>query len=207
MLACAFASVAIASTGWAVYRDQANGFSIAAPTGWVMVPGSRPAALSLAASFEKKGESRKASLVRSFLADNSQSGEDRVVDGVQYPVQTSPMFTDFVLVKDHLPKGLASDQTTLRLIGNAIFDEFAKQSGAKLTTASPRQIRLSSRTVIEFSGAIPAVGFGGRKAGFAFYILLGPNRTEWQIEFRTDSRRLGADASLFRRIAASLHLA
>jgi hypothetical protein len=203
-LSCAIASDAVGATGWTVYRDQVNQFRLATPTGWIMVPGSRQAASRLAASLKRKGKVRQATLVRSYLADNYQSGENRVVDGIQYAIRTSPILTDFFLVKDHLPKSPKSDPTTLRIIAGAIFDGLAKQSGVRMTTKAPRSVRLHGGDGIAFSGTVPAVGFGGRKTGFAFYVLLGPANTEWQLEFRTDSRQLSADGPLFRQIADSL---
>lgn len=203
-VACVLSGVAIAATPWAVYRDSVNQFSVAVPKTWVMVPGLRAAALRLAASYEKKGEARQATLVRSYLADNYQSGENRVLDGIQYPIQTSPILTDFLLVKDHLPQSLKSNQTTLKLIARSIFASLSKAAGVKMNGKSPTSIRLKAGDAMVFSGTVPAVGFGGRRTGFAFYILLGPNRTEWQFEFRTDSRQLRGDVVLFRRIATSL---
>jgi hypothetical protein len=203
-VACLVSGAAPAATAWTVYRDTANGFSISTPKPWVLVPGSRAEAQRLAASYEKKGETRQATLVRAYLADNYQSGEDRVLDGIQFPTRTSPILTDFVFVKDHLPSGMKSDPDTLSLIAQTIFGGLAKQHGIKLNTKAPTDLRLPAGNAIEFSGSGPAEGFGGRRTGFDLYMLLGPARTEWQIEFRTDSTRLGADRPLFRRIAESL---
>jgi hypothetical protein len=204
-VACTLAAGAAAATRWAVYRDTVNQVSIATPAKWVRVPGSRAAALRLIASLRKRGETRQATLVRWYMDDNSQSGEDRIVDGIQYPIRTSPILTDFVLVKSRLPKSLKSDPATLDVIAKAIFVEFLKD-GSRMTTGDPVKIRLPAGRAEVLSGAVTAAGFGGRKTGFAIYILLGPGRTEWQIQFRTDSRQLDADGPLFRRIADSLRL-
>jgi hypothetical protein len=197
------ASVAIASTGWVVHRDQSNHFQIATPGQWVIIPGLRSAALSVAASLKKRSKLRQATIVRSYLADNYQSGENRVLDGVQYPIQTSPILTDFLIVKDHLPSGVSSDSRTLSALGDVLFGGLAKERGVHMTTKKPVHLRLHAGEAVSFSGAVLASGFGGALTGFTFYLFLGPQREEWQIEFRTDSRHLAGDAALFRRIAAS----
>jgi hypothetical protein len=202
----AIASVAAAGSAWTTHRDQANHFRIAAPSQWVIIPGSRAAATKLATSLEKQNKVRQATLVRSYLADNYQSGENRILDGVQYPIQTSPILTDFFLVKDELPSGLKSNSNTLNLIGDALFSGFVKQPGVHMTTRKPVHLKLPAGEAVLFSGTVPADGFGGRSTGFAFYSLLGNGKDEWQIEFRTDSRSLSRDGALFRRIADSFAL-
>jgi hypothetical protein len=155
----------------------------------------------LATSFEKNGKPQQATLVRAYLADNRQSGEDRVLDGIQFPIPRAAPITDFFFVKDHLPKGMKSNSTTLNRVGKAFFDGFHNDPTFTLTTGLT-QFRLAGGEAVAFQGT--ALGTSGKKKGFAFYVLLGPGNTEWQFEFRTDGRRLNANSTLFWWIANSL---
>ena len=185
--ACLLGAVftADAATGWTVHRGAADGFQIATPSSWLAVPGSPTAANKLAAALQAQGKVAAARLVRAYAADNASSGENRVLDGIQFPIRTSPTRTDFYLVKDHWPKGFTSDRTSVGILGEALFMHLKKLPGFRMTTKNPTFLTLPAGFAASWSGTV------GAHIGFTWYLLGGPRNSEWQLELRTESAETG----------------
>jgi hypothetical protein len=197
-----------AGSSWRAYRDHTNGFAIETPASWVLVPGSSRLATRLALNLEKSGNRKRAALVRDASRGNFESSMGRaVLDGIQFPVQTTPILTDFMLSRNLLPVGVASDSATLKAIASEELGTLASTPGVRMLSPKSRLVTLGNIYARTFTGSIPAPKYGqGVRTGFEFFVLLGPGRALWQIEFRTSATHLSADIPLFERISHSLRL-
>ena len=83
-----------AAAGWMTHRDKADGFQVASPSTWIVLPHSKAAALRLAAALTRQGKAHQAGLVRSYATDGWQNTPTRVFDAVVYPAPAvSPIAT------------------------------------------------------------------------------------------------------------------
>jgi hypothetical protein len=195
-----------AAAGWMTHRDKADGFQVASPSTWIVLPHSKAAALRLAAALTRQGKAHQAGLVRSYATDGWQNTPTRVFDAVVYPAPAvSPIATDVLIDRRPLPPGTKADASTLRAAGNGIFDSLKSSSGVKMGTKKPLFVSLSGGNAAFMYGTVVASGFGGLKTGFLSYFLLGHGFI-WQVELRTDSRYLGSTTPNFLRVAESFRM-
>lgn len=198
--------VGAAAAGWTTHRYKADGFQVATPSGWIVLPHSKAAALRLAATLARQGKAHQAGLVRSYATDGWQNTPTRVFDAVVYPPPAvSAIATDVLVDRRPLPPGTKADKSTLRTVGNEIFDSLKSSSGVTMGTKKPLFPSLSGGSAAFMYGTAVASGFGGLKTGFLSYFLLGHGFI-WQVELRTDSRYLGRTTPSFLKVAESFRM-
>lgn len=176
------------AAGWTTHRFHADGFQVATPSGWIVLPRSKAAALRLAATLATQGKARQAGLVRSYATDSWQNSPTRVFDAVVYPPPAvSSIAADVLVDRRPLPPGAKADTSTLRMVANGIFNSLKGSTGVTMGTKGPLFVSLPGGNAAFMYGTVVAAGLGGLKTGFLSYFLLGHGFI-WQVELRTDSR-------------------
>jgi hypothetical protein len=195
------AGTSTAAHGWKTYRSAGDGFSIAVPELWQVIPATRESRLGLVARLRARGERDRARLVGSYGGRDHPDVRGRVFWAVQYPELPGALTTDVTVSWTRLPRTSRNPRGLLEL-SSFLADRLERSTGFDLATRRPRPVTLAAGRAYLVYGTSRTPGPGGARTAFATYLLLGHGGL-FNVTLRTDSRYFEVLKPTFGSIAGT----
>jgi hypothetical protein len=192
---------AAAGTSWRTVSDGADGFSIAVPASWQLVPRSTKGVKARVAQLQRQKRMPLATQYAVLAAGRKGASSPFRFQAFAWPAPPGPIVPDVSVKLDTVAKG-----ATLKSVAAGFRRALAKPRGARV--AAPRRVVLPAGRAVELEGSIALTRKNAKPlhSAYTVYLLLRGKRL-YSISFRYAAAQTTAEAPLFRQIADTFRLA
>ena len=191
VLSAVLASAAIAA-GWRTYRDAEDGFSIAVPAGWQVVPHATADVRALARRLQAEHRTALANQLEEIATSRKTQPAVYRFQALQWPAPKGATIPDVTVRVDTVARA-----ARLSVIAAQFEQALGKPRGA--TVEPPAAVKLPAGAAVRIAGTTRL----GPKlhAAYVVYLILRPGRL-YSVAFRCLEVQERAEAPLFTRIAS-----